>query len=133
MIPFVLDNQLTLRQILKHIQNKTNYFQLWWREKGMAKLLRNVQSKSADFCRFNRHNELIATTMQRNQSAHTVKAKPILKLICFKRLLFSVSSTFTPVCFSLIGSLVKFSLRLIQLENKSPVLNTTCPFRHCFL
>ena len=37
----------------------------------MASLLRNVQSKSAEFCCFHRHIENEATTMQRNGSAHT--------------------------------------------------------------
>ena len=63
----------TNKKILLHIQNKSNYIYLWWKEKGTALFLLNVQSKSADFCCFHRHIENEATTMQRNRSAHTAR------------------------------------------------------------
>ena len=61
-IAFVLENH-TIRdkysqKILLHIQNKSNYIYLWWKEKRM--------------------NE--ATTMQRNRSAHTAWKTTFFKL-----------------------------------------------------
>ena len=40
MIAFVLENHIVrdkyVKKILLHIQNKSNYVNLWWKEKGMA-------------------------------------------------------------------------------------------------
>ena len=71
-----------------HIQNKSNYIYLWWKEKGTALFLLNVQSKSADFCCFHRHIENEATTMQRNRSAHTAWAALVWSTLCIKATLF---------------------------------------------
>ena len=83
-IAFVLENHRIRdkyeQKILLHIQNKSNYIYLWWKEKGTAELLRNIQSKSAEFCRFHRHIENEATTMQRNRSAHTAWIAPFFTL-----------------------------------------------------
>ena len=78
----------TTKTILLHIQNKSNYIYLWWKEKGTALFLLNVQSKSADFCCFHRHIENEATTMQRNRSAHTAWAALVWSTLCIKATLF---------------------------------------------
>ena len=78
----------TNKKILLHIQNKSNYIYLWWKEKGTALFLLNVQSKSADFCCFHRHIENEATTMQRNRSAHTAWAALVWSTLCIKATLF---------------------------------------------
>ena len=72
----------TNKKILLHIQNKSNYICLWWKEKGTALFLLNVQSKSADFCCFHRRIENEATTMQRNRS------ELLLSTLCIKATLF---------------------------------------------
>ena len=83
-IAFVLENHRIRdkyeQKILLYIQNKSNYIYPWWKEKGTASLLRNVQSKSAEFCCFHRHIENEATTMQRNRSAHTAWKTTFFKL-----------------------------------------------------
>ena len=53
------------------------------KEKGTTKLLRNVQSKSADF-RLHRPIENNATTMQRNRRAHTARRRSKLSSIMHK-------------------------------------------------
>ena len=82
--------------------------------------------------RFQRNIEDNTTTIQRNQSAHTAKAEPILKLIWSKRLLFGHFRTKTNLLLTE-NRLVRLPHRLIQLENKSPVQNTIYTSRHYFL
>ena len=66
--------------------------------------------------RFHCHIENNATTMQRNQRAHTAKAEPILWLIWFIRLLFGHFRTKTNLLLTEIW-LVRLPHHLIQLEN----------------
>ena len=83
-IAFVLQNHRIrdkyVRKILLQIQNKSKYIYLWWKGKGTAQLLRNVPSKSAEFCSFGRHIENEATTMQRNRTAHTACSECLASL-----------------------------------------------------
>ena len=62
------------------------------------------------------------TTIQRNQSAHTAKAEPILELMWSKRLLFGHFRTKNK--FASQNRLVRLPHLLIQSEKKSPVQNT---------
>ena len=72
--------------------------------------------------RFQRNIEDNTTTIQRNQSAHTAKAEPILELMWSKRLLFGHFRTKNK--FASQNRLVRLPHLLIQSENKSPVQNT---------
>ena len=72
--------------------------------------------------RFQRNIEDNTTTIQRNQSAHTAKAEPILELMWSKRLLFGHFRTKNK--FASQNRLVRLPHLLIQSEKKFPVQNT---------